>query len=296
MKLIIAILFIFSSVLLAQELNCNVTTNMDNLSISDRDLLPGFAKTVADYLNKTRFSTNDWQNDKIDCTMTILLLTATKDGNFTAQVIVTSQRPVYQSNKTLQILRINDPTWMFTYQKGQTLYANQSTFDPLAGFLDYYANIIIGYNEDTWNQFGGTDYFNRAYTICNLATTSSFAKGWPRSTGTYSRQALAEDILSDKYRPFRDACYQLYYSIDYFENKKDDTKKAQDLMVGAINLILSLKNQIDFGSVVLRTFFDANSGEIVNYLKTYPDKTIFKSLKQIDPSHTTLYNAAESSN
>jgi hypothetical protein len=295
MKLIAAALLFFSTVAFGQELNCSVTVNLANLSISQRPLVAGFDKAVNDYMNKTKFSNSDWQNDKIDCAMTILFLSATSDGSFSAQVIVTSSRAVYQSTKTLQMLRINDGSWQFTYQRGQGLIANQSSFDPLTSFLDYYANMIIGFNEDSWVEYGGTPYFNKAYKINNLAITSNFSKGWTRS-GIYSRQALAEDILDDKYHPFREAFYQYFYGIDYYENKKEDIKKAQDIIVGAINMIAALKNQIDFASVVLRTFFDANSGAIVNYLLTYPDKSIFKTLKQIDPSHTTQYDTAINSN
>lgn len=295
MKLFFAALLLFSSVAFAQELNCTVTINLANLAISQRPLVAGFDKAVTDYMNKTIFSSGDWQNEKIDCAMTILFLSASSSGNFSAQVILTSVRSVYQSTKTLQLLRINDGNWQFTYQIGQGLVANQASFDPLTSFLDYYANIIIGFNEDSWNDLGGTPYFNKAYKINNLAITSNFSKGWTRS-GIYSRQALAEDILDDKYHPFREAYYQFFYGIDYYENRKNDTRKAQDVIVGAINTIASLGNQIDFGSVVLRTFFDANSGAIVNYLRSYPDKSIFKTLKRIDPSHTSQYDIAMNSN
>jgi hypothetical protein len=297
MKLFIGALLFLTSVAIAQELNCNVTVNLANLSISDRPLVNGFDIAVTNYMNRTVFSNSNWQNDKIDCAMTILFLTASSDGNFTAQVILTSTRAVYQSNKTLQMLRINDGSWQFIYQKGQGLVSNQSSFDPLTSFLDYYANIVIGYNEDSWNELGGTAYFNRAYRICNLATTSSFAKGWARS-GLYSRQALAEDILDGKFQPFRKACYQFYYGVDYFENKQNpvDAYKAQNLIVAAINTISGLGNQVDFSSPVLRTFFDANSGTLVNYLSSYRDKSIFKTLKQIDPSHTAQYDVVLNSN
>lgn len=274
MKLFFAALMIYSSVAFAQELNCNVTVNLANLSTSLRPLLAGFSDAVTSYMNRTTFSNSNWQNDKIDCSLTILLLSATNDGNFTAQVVVTSVRAVYQSSKTLQMLKINDGTWQFSYQKGQGLVSNQGSFDPLSSFMDYYANMIIGFNEDSWSNLGGTPYFNKAYKICNLAMSSSSATGWPRS-GLYSRQALVEDVLDGKFLPFRQACYQFYYGIDYYENKPQDAAKAQNLILGAIKTIVGLGGQIDFSSPVLRTFFDANSGAIVNYLGTYPDKSIF---------------------
>lgn len=288
MKYLALIIIIISSVSFSQELKCNVTINLDNLAISDRPLLAGFDRAVTDYMNKTRFTNQDWKYDKIDCSMNILILTASSDGNFSAQVIVTSQRPVYHSDKNLQVLRVNDPSWAFTYQKGQALYSNQSSFDPLTGFLDYYALVIIGLNEDSWVEFGGTPYFNRAINIDNLASTSSFAKGWTKGSGIYDRETLIENILNDKYRPFREAFYQYYYGIDYYENM--DKTKGMEKIAATMRTIASLRDKIDFGSDLIRAFFDANSGTILNYLKTYPDKNIFRLLKQIDPSHTGAYD------
>ena len=289
MKSLIVALLVFSSVAFSQELNCTVTVNMDNIPNSNRHLLDGFSQSVSNYMNKTRFSNSDWQNDKINCGLNIFMITATSDGKFTAQVVVTSQRPVYQTNKNSLMLSINDGQWSFAYQNGQGLFPDQSTFDPLTSFLDYYAYIIIGFNEDSWNEFGGTPYFNRAIGISNLAITSNYAKSWARNPGSYSKAGLIEDLLNDKYRPFREAFYQYYYGIDYYEVNK---LKGQEKIIQTIKMISSLKDKIDFASVLLKTFFDAHSGEIVEYLKDYPDKNIFLTLVQIDPSHIAKYNAA----
>ncbi len=290
MKYLMAAFLLFSSVVFAQELNCTVTVNMDNITPSSRHLLDGFSQAVSDYLNKNHFTSDNWVGGRINCGMSIFFLSATSDGNFSAQVVVTSQRPVYQSNKNCLMLSINDNMWSFTYQQGQAFILNQSTFDPLTSFLDYYAYIIIGYNEDSWEEFGGTPYFNKALNIDNLALTSSFSKGWVISSSSYSREGLVEGLLNDKYRPYREAFFQYYYGIDFYENR-NKAEGAQKI-ANALKMIYGLRNSVDFGSVVLRTFFDARSGEIVQYLKNYPDKNIFVMLTKIDPAHTAKYDAA----
>ncbi len=293
MKSLIVALLVFTSVALPQELNCTVNVNMDNIPNSTKHLLDDFKQSVSNYMNKTRFSNSDWQNDKINCGLNIFILTATNDGKFSAQVVITSQRPVYQTNKNSLMLSINDVQWSFGYQNGQGLFPDQSTFDPLTGFLDYYAYIIIGFNEDSWNEFGGTPYFNKAISVCNMAITSSYSKNWARNPGQYSKEALVEDLLNDKYRPFREAFYQYYYGIDYYEVNQ---QKGEEKIAQTIKTIASLKDKIDFASVLLKTFFDAHSGEIIEYLKNYSDKSIFYSLVQIDPSHIAKYNAAMGQN
>jgi len=289
MKKILLFVILISTISFSQELNCRVTVNMDNLTNASRDLLADFGRAISDYMNKTRFTSQDWEGDKITCTLNVLFLTGTTDFNYTAQVVVTSQRPVYNSEKNTLMLSINDPTWAFTYQKGQGLFSNQNTFDPLTGFLDYYANVIIGFEMESDEEFGGTPFFNKALNIVNMATSTGFSKGWVRSGGGYNRQALVEDLLSDKYRPFRQAFFQYYYGIDIFPI---NPKVGQQKIVYLINTIYSMRDKIDFLSILIKTFFDARSGEIVQYLSGYPDKGIFNILKKIDPPHTSKYDAA----
>ena len=53
-----------------------------------------------------------------------------------------------------------------------------------------------------------------------------------------------------------------------------------------------IRDQIDTRSVLMKVFFDAKAGEFVEYLKNYPDKSIFISLKRLDPQHITKYDEA----
>ncbi len=126
-----------------------------------------------------------------------------------------------------------------------------------------------------------------------LGASSSRATGWEKNSNTYSRRGLVDDLLNDKFRPFREAFYQYHYGIDYYEQNKE---KGQDQIVKAINTIDALRSKIDLASVIMKVFFDAKCGEIIERLKDYPDKdNVFKTLKKIDPSHSAKYDEAMSS-
>jgi len=288
MKFLLVALFALSAMIFPQELNCTINVNMDNIPVSNRDLLSDFSQQLTNYMNRTHFTQQDWGYDKINCGMNIFILTASTSGSFSAQVVITSQRPVYQSTKNSLMLSINDPNWSFNYQKGQPLISNQASFDPVTSFLDFYANLIIGFDADSWTLYGGSQYFNKAYSIANLSNGTNFTKGWSIASG-YTRMGLVQDLVNDKYRPFREAFYQYYYGIDIFDKNK---KIGQEKIVYLITTLASLADKIDFNSLLLKTFFDAKSGEIVDYLKDYPDKSIFKVLMKIDPSHNAKYDAA----
>jgi hypothetical protein len=287
MKKLLLLIFIFSIVNFAQELNCTVTVNTDNIAVSDKDKLTGFQQMVSDYLNKTSF-TDDWSGGKITCSLTVMIITVSNDINFTSQAVITSQRPIYKTSDNSLMLAINDNNWSFSYTKGQVLYANQNTYDPIRSFLDFYANIIIGFDMDSWARLGGTPYFTKAFNVANLAASSS-SSGWATSSSnSYSRKGLVGDLLNDKYRSFRDALYDYYYGIDVYSINKSI---GQQKIVKLVNTLNQLRDKIDLNGPLMRVFFDAKSGELSQKLRTYPDKEIVTELKKIDPAHISKYDA-----
>ncbi len=290
MKSIILSLILFSSVVFSQELNCKVTVNMDNIPISLRDRLSDFKDVIENYLNKTRFVGDSWEGPKINCALDIFFTAVTNEINFTAQVAVTSQRDIYNSPGKSLMLKVNDNNWNFVYQKGQALYSNQSTFDPLTSFLDFYANVIIGLDLDSYIELGGTDYFSKALGIANFGASSQFSSGWTLASGAYNRRRLVEELTNDSYRPFREAEFDYYYGIDVFAMNKE---LGQKYIVKLVTAIDNLKNKIDLTSVLMKTFFSTKNEEIVDRLKDYPGRfEVFKTLKRLDPAHASKYDEA----
>lgn len=287
MKYLVFLFLLYSNILLAQELNCKVIINVDNLPANNREILIDFASVIESYMNTTQFTDQAWDGQRIDCSLNIFFTSSSGDNDYSAQVVVVSTRPIYKSDRQSPMLTINDPTWSFRYVKNQALYPNQSTFDPISSFLDYYANIIIGFDWDTWADLGGTPYYKKAFDIVNLGANSGNSKGWERSNANFSRWGLCEDLLNDKYRAFREAFFVYHYGVDEYQVNK---KSAQDKIVDLINVLTNMKNKMDINSVLMRLFFDAKNGELVQLLKGYPDPSVFEKLKKIDPPHAGKYN------
>jgi hypothetical protein len=289
MKYFLLIIVLFTFVGLAQELNCKVTVNMEKLQSAAKDPLVGFQKTLEDYLNKTKFTPDRWEGGKIECSMNILFQTA-DNPNYTAQVIVSSQRPLYQSTQNSLMLNINDGSWRFTYQKDQSLNSNQSIYDPITSFLDYYAYVIIGLDADSYDKLGGTRYFSKALDLVNLGATSAFSDGWQNSSASYSRRGLVEDLVSEKYRSFREAFYEYHYNgLDIFTWNQNIAIKNMAKLVFAID---NIRAKNDINTVLMKVFFDSKNGEMAESFKVYPNRDIYKTLKKIDPAHTKKYDDA----
>ncbi|MCK7516992.1 MAG: DUF4835 family protein [Ignavibacteriales bacterium] len=213
---------------------------------------------------------------------------ASNQTDYSAQVVIVSTRPVFRSTRQSSMLTISDANWSFRYVPNQALYANQATFDPLTSFLDFYANIIIGFDWETWAELGGTPFFNKASNLLNLSQGNSFNKGWEQSSASYSKWGLCNDLLNDKYRAFREAFYIYHYGVDEFQVRK---KEAQEKIVELINVLTDLQTKVGIGnSVLIKLFFDTKNGEIIELLKDYPDFKIFERLKKIDPAHAAKYD------
>lgn len=289
MKSLVFFILLIAAVTYSQELNCKVTVNFESIPVVNRELLSDFARTIEDYLNKTRF-TDNWEGDKIDCAFNIFFIGASSDINYSAQAVITSQRPIYKSAKNSLMLSINDAQWSFTYEKNQTLYSAQSVFDPLTSFLDYYAYVIIGFDMDSYEELAGNPFFTKAFDIVNLGANSSFRIGWEKSSSSFNRRGLVEDLLNEKYRPFREAYFNYHYNgLDLMSEKKSAAIKN---IIKLVDVLEALRTKVDINSVLLKTFFDAKSGEIIENLKTYPDKSVFKKLRKIDPSRGLKYDEA----
>lgn len=288
MKKYLLIFFIFSAINFAQELNCNVEVNFESVPVNNRELLADFGNVIEAYMNTTRFTNENWDGEKIDCSMSIFFTSAGSDVNYTAQVVIVSQRPVYKSTRQSPVLTINDGQWSFVYERGQALYAGQTTFDPLTSFLDFYANIIIGFDWDTWEEFGGTKYFRKAQDIVNLGATSQYSNGWLSSSSPYNRWGLVHELLAEKYAQFRSAIFDYHYGVDIYQQNKQLGQQKIASLVDVLYQMYEVQGGIN--SVLVRTFFDAKYGEITELLKDYPDRTIFTKLKKVDPPHSSRYD------
>lgn len=288
MKYTVLFLLFLSFTTFAQELNCKVEVNFQNLPVNNRELLVDFAGIIENYMNTTRYTNEDY-DQKIDCSMSIFFTGASSDIDYSAQIVIISQRPIYRSTNNSPILTVNDGQWQFKYEKGQALYANQTSFDPLTSFLDYYALIIIGMDMDTFEPSGGTVYFKRAQDIVNLGANSGASLGWQSSSSVYSRWGLVNDILSATYSFFRNAIFDYHYGIDIFSQNK---QLGQPKIANLVDVLWIMYEKLgSINSVYVRTFFDAKYGELIDYLRDYPDPEMFAKLKKIDPPHSSKYDA-----
>lgn len=288
----IMFLLLLVATTVSAQFDCDIIVNYDNVS-QVRDRLVTFEQDLENYINSNTWSSADMGGEKIKCTFTIFFVGATGDNSYQAQAFIGSSRSVYAgsapSDRKSPVVRLFDDKWEFTYVKGQTLQRNDSQFDPLTDFLDFYLYLILGFDFDSFEKQGGTQYFQRAYTLLNQAPSSS--KGWDRGSATaYSKFSLIEEINNPKYQPFREGFYQYHYrGLDLLATKPEAAFRN---MASLIEKIAELKKTSNPKSILFRTFFEAKYEELAEVFKRYPDTSLLQLLTAVDPAHLNAYDQA----
>jgi hypothetical protein len=276
----------------AAQIDCDVTVNFDNVS-QVQDRLQTFGQDIENYINSNKWAAEDLGGEKIACTMNIFFVATSGENSYQAQVFIASTRPVFVGSKASKrqsiMLRVFDDKWEFTYNQGQPLQRNESQFDALTDFLDFYMYMIVGFDFDSYDLLGGTQYFQKALTLVNQAPASS--KGWDRGTATtYSKFSLADEINNPKNRPFREGYFLYHYKgLDLLATQPET---AYESMITLLKNISTLKKTANPRAIIFRTFFETKYEELADVFKGYSDASVYQLLVQVDPAHINAYEQA----
>lgn len=153
----------------AQELSCTVSIELRALEGTGVEFLRQLKPQIEEYLNQHRWTEDLFElQERIECALQIVFVQ--RDGDqYTAQLAVTSRRPIYGSDQQTVVLQLVEPRWSFRYVQGQPLVHNLEQFDELTSTLDFYAYLILGYDYDTFSPQGGTRFLEIARRIVDLA-------------------------------------------------------------------------------------------------------------------------------
>lgn len=258
--LVIIFAFIIGNVN-AQELNCTVKVNYDQIGGTNFQIFKTLEKGLADFVNKTNWTTQKVKNnERINCSMFITINEAS--GNqFKATIQVGSSRTAYNSTYSSPILNYNDKDFNFEYTEFQLLNYNPNSFDSnLVSVISFYSLIIIGMDADTFKLDGGMPYYEAAQEIVTVAQSSGY-KGWNQGDSNQNRYFLANNLVSNTFSQFRDALFQ--YHFEGLDQMNKDLKLAKEKIIEAITK-LSYMEITRPNSFLTRIFFDAKSDEIVS--------------------------------
>lgn len=290
-KYIIVLLFFTGFTAVAQELNCNVKLNYERVTDANTQSLKTLERSLTDFINNTRWTSRNFgRNERIECSM-FFNISAFDGQNITATLQVQSSRPVHNSTYTSPVLNYNDKEVTFTYTEGQIMNYNPNSFDSnLISLVAFYANMIIGFDADSFAKEGGTEYYVAAQNVVTLAGSSGY-KGWNQGDGgNQNRYFMVNDVLSNAYMPFREALYS--YHIQGMDKMSESTKAGKEGLIAAVKT-LSGVYRVRPNAFLTRIFFDAKSDEIVSAFSGGPMITVtefVENLNRISPLNSNKWS------
>ena len=89
----------------AQELNCKVRINADQIEGTYKQKFQTLEAALTEFVNNRRWSDAKFSNvEKIDCTMQFVIKSVSSDNRYVAELTVQARRPVYNSAYTTSTL------------------------------------------------------------------------------------------------------------------------------------------------------------------------------------------------
>ncbi|MCK0157181.1 DUF4835 family protein [Cellulophaga sp. F20128] len=274
----------------AQELNCTVTINSDQVGQTNQQVFKTLERSLNDFMNKTKWSNRIYKDQERVNARMFITVSEYESNRFTADIQIQSSRPVFNTSYETPIFNYKDNQFNFFYIEFQPVVFSENTFDSnLVGVLSYYAYVMLGLDADTFALEGGTEYFKKAQAIVTQAQGNNSA-GWSKSASERTRFELVDNILSNTYREFRVAMYN--YHRKGMDVLADNNSSGKQVVSGSIRLLGTMAKRRP-NAFLLQTFFDAKSEEIVNVFSDGPKMDVVKlkeTLNSAAPFYSSTWN------
>lgn len=280
----------------AQELMCRVSVNYSQVKTTNVKIFQSLQRDISEFMNTTHWTNYIFSNqERIDCSMLINISQYNGVDEFTATLQVSSSRPIFDASITSQVINIKEHNgWFkFKYLENQPIEFNENSFtSDLASTLAFYAYFVIGMDFDTFSEFGGNPFFEKAQKVVTNAQSSQYKDPWkPLGTSKEdNRYYLIKNINSPVFKNYRKAMYT-YHRLGLDKMTTDITNGRQNIVqsIGLIKQIYQKKPN----NYIVNIFLDSKRKEIINIFSEAPPQEsnrVKQVLQLIDPAHTDDYS------
>lgn len=280
----------------AQELNCTVQINSDQISGSNKAVFNTLQKSISDFMNNRKWSEMTFTNiEKIECSMNIVVKSVSQD-NYSAEIQIQSRRPIYNANFYSTLFNFKDNNFSFDYKEFDQLEMNENTITSnLTAVLAYYAYIIIGYDMDSYARLGGTSFFQAAERIVNAAQAADLA-GWKAFESSRNRYALINNLTDEAFKKYRNYFYE-YHRLGLDEMSTNIVNARAKIATGLP--VLRETNRARPSAIAISAFMDAKTDELINIFSKASEKEkkeAVEILSDVNPTQINRYEKILSNN
>ena len=287
---IFILLLSVAETVLSQEIRVRVTVNAAQVQNPSLDYLDQLAPLIEGYINDFNWTEHTFEeHERIRMNMQIALLSES-NGVFDANVVITAERPIYNTLQLTPTLIINDSQWRFTFNRNQTITHDPFQFNDIASMLDFYVFLVLGMDFDTFSELGGTPFFRQAQNVLEIAAGVG-ALGWSTGTGTRrNRHFLINGLVNPNHESYRKALYQYHrHGLDIFTRSPE---RARTNIFAALELMQESRRQTT-DDYAFEVFFGAKSREITSiFIDAEASQRLdaYVLLSNMDPGRLSEYD------
>lgn len=293
---IFLVFFFCYSYTTAQEFNTRVQVLAPTVPNINKRNVEVLQNTIRDFLNNNKWTNETYTPaERIECNFVITLTAWDGNSMYKAEAQIQSSRPVYNTAYNSTLLNISDKDFDFNYSEGQSVdFSDQNFISNLSSLLSFYAYTIIGLDKDSFSKLGGTNYYDKARNILNIAQVSG-NKGWRAFDGLRNRYWLNENLQNKSFEELRTFIYD--YHLNGLDRMQDDPLKGAKKIINLLSNLKRLDKQ-KVGSIFPNMYLATKAEELVNILSlTDPQEKIkaYNLLAEIDPANLNKYEALKPS-
>ena len=292
----LSVLLFFFAGSQAQELRCMVQVVSPSVQGTNRGVFETMQKAITEFMNGQQWTDHKYKTEeRIECSILINIREQIGSDEFKGTMQIQARRPVYNSSYNTTLFNYLDQTLHFRYIEFEPLIYNPSNIESnLVALLAYYANVILGYDYDSFSQRGGTPYFQKAEQIVNMMQNAR-ESGWRSFESTRNRYWLVENMLNEYHTPLRNCMFQYHRKgLDVMAQKPEEGRAAIASSLEQLQKVYRSKPN----SFALGLFFDAKTEELLNVFSNSPSMEkgrVVNILTEVDPANSEKYRKLQSS-
>lgn len=293
--LIIVTLFLFSffpSSGISQEIHANISVNLELVPYEQKQYLSSFKDDLERYINNQKFLESDWEGKPIPVDINIVV-SSLGDRKYSARMVCVSRRfldsPTEDESLQIPHFRIIENNWVFEYNFGANFTYNLLRFDRVCSIIDFYMLLVIGIDLDSYGETGGTEAFEKAKSIVQLAASQNIEGFHTFSEpGAFTKYNLVRELTDPRFFELRKIFFSFY--ADGFDKLAYNREEGLKNIISALKSIAEFKkNKLVEPSLLLQLFFDTHYQTLETLFNGYANSEVFDVLMYLDPTHSMLY-------
>jgi hypothetical protein len=274
----------------AQEFRATVEVNSQQVEGTNKSVFETLQEAMNTYMNETKFSDATFSpTEKIECRIFLTVAEYADDrlkGDLQMQLV----RPVYNSTYTTTLFNFRDSKVEFNYREGDPLIYNETQSDNnLTAILDYYANLFLAIDFDSFSPKGGQRFYDRAQSIVQQQQSSG-EPGWRTFEDTKNRAAVLGSYTDSNTSVIRDLLYNYHRKgLDEMVTSPD---KGRGVITESLQAIKTIGDNAPM-SVALSIFRDSKLDELVNVYSKAPESernAVYDILQPLYPTESQRLN------